>query len=83
MTAEAVRTGQRVVLWDRSAIDWGPFAAPVRVERRLGGARAGEIVLLHDARNRRNRPDVTVGVLSRLLQAYAARGLSAAPLPES
>jgi peptidoglycan/xylan/chitin deacetylase (PgdA/CDA1 family) len=80
MFDEARRSGQRVILWDVSAIDWGPFAKPERVLRRLERARAGDIVLLHDARNRRNHPEVTVKVLPVLLRSLAARDLLAAPL---
>ena len=81
MVEEAKRCGQRVVLWDLSAIDWGPFAKPDSVERRLGRARATDVVLLHDARNRRNHPEVIAAILPRLLQSFAAQGLVAATLP--
>ena len=57
---------------------------PRRVaDRLLRGLAAGDILLLHDggsARDRGGRP-VVLEALPRLLDALAARGLRAVPLP--
>ena len=57
MTAEAEGLGERVIMWDVSAIDWGLLSAPQAIEGRLGRVKAHDIVLMHDGRNRHNRPD--------------------------
>jgi hypothetical protein len=61
-------------------MDWGPFAREKRVARRLGRARAGDIVLLHDGRNQHNHPETVVDVLPALLVSLSRRGLVAASL---
>jgi len=81
MTEEAAQSGQRVVLWSRSAIDWGPFARPERVEARIRSADAGDIVLMHDGRNESNHPAVTADVLPTVLRQFTERKLSMALLP--
>jgi peptidoglycan/xylan/chitin deacetylase (PgdA/CDA1 family) len=81
MSDEAQRLGERVVMWDLSAIDWGPMGAAARIEERLNGVRAGQIVLMHDGRNRHNRPDQLLQVLPGLLRRLRERGLSTAVLP--
>jgi len=81
MSDEAADRGQRLVLWTRSAIDWGAFGRARGVERRISAASAGDIVLMHDGRNRSNHPEVTVEVLPRVLHRFADRGLSVALLP--
>ena len=81
MAEEATQSGQRIVLWSRSAIDWGPFARPDRVAARLRAADAGDIVLMHDGRNQSNHPAVTVEVLPAVLRQFADRKLSTALLP--
>ena len=81
MFDEAHRCNQRVVLWRLSAMDWGPFGRAARVAERLERAGSGDIVLLHDGRNRRNHPEVVAEVLPGLLASLRQRGLVAAPLP--
>jgi peptidoglycan-N-acetylglucosamine deacetylase len=81
MSDEAARGGQRVVLWDRSAIDWGPLGRGAAIAGRLEGIRPGEIVLMHDGAARRNRPEELLRVLPGLLDGLAARGLRALSLP--
>jgi len=81
MFDEARRCNQLVVLWRLSAMDWGPFGRAARVVQRLERARSGDIVLLHDGRNRRNHPEVVAEVLPALLASLRQRGLVAAPLP--
>lgn len=80
MTQAAIEAGQRVVLWSRSAIDWGPWASPRRVMRRLSAVADGDIVLMHDGRNRHNRPEVTLEALPELLALLADRNLRPVPL---
>ena len=57
MTDEARLHGERIVMWDRSAIDWGWLGAAPRIAERLSRVRAGDIVLMHDGQNQHNRPD--------------------------
>jgi peptidoglycan-N-acetylglucosamine deacetylase len=75
MTHEARLHGERVVMWDRSAIDWGWLGTSPRIAARLSRVRAGDIVLMHDGQNVHNRPDELLRVLPDLLRALASRGL--------
>jgi peptidoglycan/xylan/chitin deacetylase (PgdA/CDA1 family) len=76
MTEEAQRLGERLVMWDVSAIDWGPMGVAARIEARLNSVRDGQIVLMHDGRNRHNRPDQLLTVLPGLLRRLRERGVS-------
>lgn len=77
MTDEARRLGERVVMWDVSAIDWGPMGAAKRIDQRLASARPGQIVLMHDGRNRHNRPDQLLLALPSLLRRLRDQRLAA------
>ncbi len=74
--------GETVVLWTLSGVDWGPLGRAPAIGARLSRTRPGEIILLHDGRRRRNRPDQTARVLPAFLSAAAARGLTFARLDE-
>jgi peptidoglycan-N-acetylglucosamine deacetylase len=75
MTDEARLQGERIVMWDRSAIDWGwPGTAP-RIAARLARVRAGDIVLMHDGQNVHNHPDELLQVLPAFLRDLSDRGL--------
>jgi peptidoglycan/xylan/chitin deacetylase (PgdA/CDA1 family) len=80
MTDEARRLGERVVMWDVSAIDWGPMGAAARILERLGAVRGGQIILMHDGRNRHNRPDQLLQALPALLRRLRELRLSSAAL---
>jgi peptidoglycan/xylan/chitin deacetylase (PgdA/CDA1 family) len=80
MLDEAERSGQRTVLWSLSAIDWGPLGHAAGIAARVRGVGPGDIVLMHDARNRRNRPDELLQVLPRLLSELNERRLSTTAL---
>jgi peptidoglycan-N-acetylglucosamine deacetylase len=82
MRTAAEAEGQHLVLWSRSVIDWGPFGTPSAIERRLRAALPGDILLLHDARNKRNRPDATLHALSATLPALRDR-LHIVPLDQA
>lgn len=75
MTNEARLHGERVVMWDRSAIDWGWLGTSPRIAARLSRVRAGHIVLMHDGQNVHNRPDQLLAVLPDFLRELASRGL--------
>lgn len=81
MAEEAELLGEHVVLWNLSALDWGPFGSASRIENRLGQVRAHDIVLMHDGRNRHNRPDQLLQVLAVFLHDLARRGLRSHSLP--
>jgi peptidoglycan-N-acetylglucosamine deacetylase len=74
MTDEARLQGERMVMWDRSAIDWGWLGTAPRIAARLARVREGEIVLMHDGRNVHNRPDQLLQVLPEFLRELARRG---------
>lgn len=74
MSDEARASGQAIVLWDVSAIDWGPLGTAPRIAQRLGRIKPNDIVLMHDGRNEHNRPDELLKVLPALLQEFKARG---------
>jgi peptidoglycan-N-acetylglucosamine deacetylase len=82
MTAEAALCGQVQVLWDRSAIDWGPLGRSSWIARRLARVQPGEIVLMHDGAGKHNHPEELLPVLPGLLQRlgeYGVRALRDAP----
>ena len=81
MSDEAQRCGEQVVLWDMSAIDWGPLGVADGIEKRLDPVKGGDIVLMHDGRNQHNRPDQLLQILPLFLCKLADRGLRPAPLP--
>lgn len=81
MSDEAQRCGERVVLWDVSAVDWGPLGAAEGIEKRLGAVKRGDIVLMHDGRNQHNRPDQLLQILPLFLRKLDDHGLEAAVLP--
>jgi peptidoglycan/xylan/chitin deacetylase (PgdA/CDA1 family) len=66
MSDEARLQGQRVVLWS---------GRDDAVAARLRAVRAGDIVLMHDARNRSNRPEATLAALPALLADLRRRAL--------
>lgn len=80
MTEQAEALGERVVLWDVSAIDWGPLARVEAIAQRLDHVQSGDVVLMHDGRNRRNRPDQLLQTLPVFLNRLRERGFEAAPL---
>jgi peptidoglycan/xylan/chitin deacetylase (PgdA/CDA1 family) len=80
MNDEAQRSGQATVLWDLSAIDWGPLGRAPRIARRLASIEASDIVLMHDGRNEHNRPDELLQVLPALLVSLRERGLCSVAL---
>jgi peptidoglycan/xylan/chitin deacetylase (PgdA/CDA1 family) len=81
MTEEARTGGQRPVLWSLSAIDWGPLGREQGIARRLDRVATGDVVLMHDGRNRRNCPEETLRVLPGFLSRLDSRGLVPALLP--
>ena len=70
--------GWRPVLWSRWGRDWAGRATPASITRRLtAGARAGDILLLHDA-DYYSVPGSwvrTTAALPRILEELEARGL--------
>ena len=81
MSDEAHRCGEQVVLWNVSAIDWGPLGAAEGIEKRLDAVKAGDIVLMHDGQNKHNRPDQLLQILPLFLRKLSDRGLRPALLP--
>ncbi|WP_129642095.1 polysaccharide deacetylase family protein [Peristeroidobacter agariperforans] len=81
MSDEAHRCGEQVVLWNVSAIDWGPLGAADGIEKRLDAVKAGDIVLMHDGQNKHNRPDQLLKILPLFLRKLSDRGLRPALLP--
>jgi peptidoglycan-N-acetylglucosamine deacetylase len=80
MTDEARLHGERMVMWNRSAIDWGWLGTAPRIAERLSRVREGEIVLMHDGRNVHNRPDQLLQVLPEFLRELERRGLHSTSL---
>lgn len=82
MSDEAQRCGEQVVLWDISAVDWGPLGASAEgIAKRLDAVKGGDVVLMHDGRNQHNRPDQLLQVLPLFLRRLNDRGLQPALLP--
>jgi peptidoglycan/xylan/chitin deacetylase (PgdA/CDA1 family) len=80
---EAQRCGESLVLWSRSAVDWGPLGRSPAIAARLSESGPGDIVLMHDGRGQINRPDALSRVLPEFLASMRARGLVPAPLPQT
>lgn len=80
MERQAQACGQRTVLWDVSAVDWGPLGVASQIEQRLQAVQSGAVVLMHDGRNRHNRPDQLLEALPRLLEGWRQRGLQSVGL---
>jgi peptidoglycan-N-acetylglucosamine deacetylase len=76
MNEEAAAQGEQVVMWNLSAIDWGMLGSAPRIAKRLSHARAADIVLMHDGRNRHNRPDQLLQILPEFLQSLRGRAMS-------
>lgn len=72
MLDEAERGGQALVLWDRSAVDWGPRGRAPGIARRLHAVQDGDIVLMHDGGSGINRTGELMKVLPQFL-AHARR----------
>jgi peptidoglycan/xylan/chitin deacetylase (PgdA/CDA1 family) len=81
MTDEARRQGEHIVLWNVSAIDWGIFGTAQRIGRRLRQTSANDVVLMHDGRNRHNRPDQLLEALPTFLLELQRRDLRSVGLP--
>lgn len=81
MSDEAQRCGEQIVLWDVSAVDWGPLGVVDSIEKRLNAVKGGDIVLMHDGQNKHNRPDQLLQILPLFLRKLADRGLHPALLP--
>jgi peptidoglycan/xylan/chitin deacetylase (PgdA/CDA1 family) len=81
MSDEAHRCGEQVVLWNVSAVDWGPLGSADAIEKRLDAVKGGDIVLMHDGQNKHNRPDQLLQILPLFLRKLSDRGLRAALLP--
>jgi peptidoglycan-N-acetylglucosamine deacetylase len=77
------RGGAGLVMWSVSAYDWKP-QPPERVIKRLRRARAGDIVLLHDADHRKLEGDRrhTVAALEYWLPRWKDRGIRFVSLDE-
>ncbi|AMN45720.1 hypothetical protein ACG33_01080 [Steroidobacter denitrificans] len=80
MSEQARTQGERLVLWNLSAVDWGPWGTAGRIRRRLAHVRENDVVLMHDGRNRHNRPDELGRMLPGFLRALAHRGLCSCSL---
>jgi peptidoglycan/xylan/chitin deacetylase (PgdA/CDA1 family) len=70
MTEAAEELGQSLVLWSLSGKDWGPLGRAASIDARLANAKAGDIILLHDARWRYNRPWEMLKVLPAFLARF-------------
>jgi peptidoglycan-N-acetylglucosamine deacetylase len=81
MSDEARQHGEHVVLWNLSAVDWGMFGTAARIGRRLSQVGANDVVLMHDGRNRHNRPDQLLEALPQFLLELQRRGLHSYGLP--
>jgi peptidoglycan/xylan/chitin deacetylase (PgdA/CDA1 family) len=81
MRDEAAACGQSLVLWHRTAIDWGPLGRAAAIARRLRRVRPGEIVLMHDCAASVNHPDQLLRVLPGWLQELEAGSMRAVRCP--
>lgn len=80
MLEEATASGQTTVLWSVSAIDWGPLGRADEIAERLESVESGDIVLMHDGRNKHNKPGELLNVLPSFLTQLKAQRLTPALL---
>ena len=81
MTDEAGACGLTTLLWDVSAMDWGAFGTAGRIRARLQKVRSGDVVLMHDAVRKRNRPNEMTTALPALLRRLWETGLQPSLIP--
>ncbi len=81
MIEAAAGCGQQLVLWHRSAVDWGPLGSVRGIAARLGAVRAGDIVLMHDGGAGINHPGELVKALPPFFADLNRRGLVPGLLP--
>jgi peptidoglycan-N-acetylglucosamine deacetylase len=67
--------GLKPLLWSRWGKDWRKFTTPARIARRVQGARAGDVILLHDADfySAKGSHERTAKALSLILAELGAR----------
>ena len=75
MIEAAASRGQQLVLWNRSAVDWGPLGRARGIAARLALVQAGDIVLMHDGGGGINHPGELVKALPSFLADLSRRGL--------
>lgn len=75
MLEQARELGQQLLLWHRSAIDWGWFGRERLIAHRLQAIKPGEVVLLHDAVNEHNKPDAMLNILPAFLKQKLNEGV--------
>lgn len=75
MLDECHEQHMRMVLWNRSIIDWGPLGTETAVARRLREVESGDIVLMHDGQRQHNRPQHIARSLPEALKSLARRGV--------
>jgi peptidoglycan-N-acetylglucosamine deacetylase len=75
MTEAAQDLAQTVVLWSLSGKDWGPLGRGFLIANRLAHTQAGDIILLHDARWRYNRPWEMLKILPDFLAQLDGAGI--------
>ena len=83
MIEEADHLGQRLVLWSRSAVDWGPLGHARGIAARLAAVRYGDIVLMHDGGRGINHPGELTKALPAFLADLGRRGLVPSLLPDA
>jgi peptidoglycan/xylan/chitin deacetylase (PgdA/CDA1 family) len=66
------RAGKRVVLWDLNSFDWQGATASEVAQRVVARARAGSIVLMHEARP---GGETTIEAVRLIVPALRARGI--------
>jgi peptidoglycan/xylan/chitin deacetylase (PgdA/CDA1 family) len=82
MSEEARSAGQVHASWNCSAIDWGILGTADGIARRLQQVNDGSVVLMHDGRNRHNRPDQLLQVLPPFLARLRRDAVRAGQLDE-
>ncbi len=83
MIEEADHLGQRLVLWSRSAVNWGPPGHARGIAARLAAVRDGDIVLMHDGGRGINHPGELAKALPSFLADLDRRGLAPSLLPDA
>ncbi len=83
MIEAAASRGQQLVLWSRSAVDWGPLGSAPGIAARLAAVRPGDIVLMHDGGGGINHPGELVKALPSFLADLSRRGLMPSLLPNA
>jgi peptidoglycan/xylan/chitin deacetylase (PgdA/CDA1 family) len=83
MCKQANAEQMATVLWNHSIIDWGLLGTRQGISNRLAKVKAGDIVLMHDGKREKNRPEILIDCLPDFLESLKDKSLVTSNLDEA